>query len=685
MDQKRFLLFIVLSMTILIGWSAYVEPLLRPKPVARNPAAPAKDAEAARDVAGENPPAQAADDDTRPEAKPDADPGPAKAVAKADEAPAEKPDALQPPALKPPEFEEETVLLGSDDPKSAFRQLVTLTSRGAAVERIELNDPRYKALHKPHPPLAIVGSDEIEPFTLAMSVPQINAQADLTRVNWQVVDRKPPQAPHSEATFRLRIGELEIDKRYALGVVDSKENREAPAYELTVDLTFHNLAGKPRKLNYELQGPTGVPLENVENTQKYRDVVAGFVSGPGTAKHELMTAKTIAEGPQEWKTPFDYIGIDAQYFTALLLPLKDQRETPYIRSATQKLLGPPLAERSEIGVLLTSVDVELAAAADTDGKDAATHSYRLFAGPKRDDVLPSGTAKLIDYGWLEMICRPMLALLKAFHALAGSWGIAIICLTVVVRGAMFPISIQQARGAAKMQQIQPEIAALKEKYGKDREKMARAQMELFRKHNYNPAKGCLPLFLQLPIFMGLYTALNLAVDLRMAKFLWIQNLAAPDALFQLPFAVPFFGWKEFNLLPLITTGLFIVQQKMFMPPPTNDEQAMQQKMMNFMTVIMGVMFYKVPAGLCVYFIASSLWGMAERKLLPKAKPATAPPASAAGGAGGSGGEGPRGPGRAPRKPSGNDDPEEPDGFFARLLKAGEKETSARRSHQGKRK
>src|SRR4029077_4742524 len=144
------------------------------------------------------------------------------------------------------------------------------------------------------------------------------------------------------------------------------------------------------------------------------------------------------------------------------------------------------------------------------------------------------------------ISRPMLALLKVFQKMFGSWGIAIICLTIVVRSAVFPVSIRQARGAAKMQALQPEIAELKKKYGNDKEKMARAQMELFRKHNYNPFTGCLPLFLQLPIFMGLYQSLNHAVDLRLAGFLWVDNLAAPDMLFHMPVNIPFLG-QDFNL------------------------------------------------------------------------------------------------------------------------------------------
>lgn len=126
--------------------------------------------------------------------------------------------------------------------------------------------------------------------------------------------------------------------------------------------------------------------------------------------------------------------------------------------------------------------------------------------------------------------------------------------------------------------------------------------------------GCLPMLLQLPIFIGLYQALYVSVDLRMAEFLWINNLAAPDRLFQMPFSLPFLG-NDFNLLPMLTVALFVMQQKMFAPPPANEEQALQQKMMGYMMIFIGVMFYRVPAGLCIYFIASSLWAICERKIL----------------------------------------------------------------------
>jgi YidC/Oxa1 family membrane protein insertase len=228
----------------------------------------------------------------------------------------------------------------------------------------------------------------------------------------------------------------------------------------------------------------------------------------------------------------------------------------------------------------------------------------------------------------------MLAVLHGFYFVVRNYGIAIIMLTVLVRGLMFPISRKQAIGAQKMQELQPQIKALTEKYKSNPQERQRAQMELFRKHNYNPLAGCLPTFLQLPIFVGLYRSLMVDVELRDAPLIsqavrWCSNLAAPDMLIYWGNLMPefvnkgqgFFGLGPyFNIFPIFTIILFIWQQKMFMPPAADEQTAMQQKMMQYMMIFMGLMFFKVASGLCLYFIASSLWGITERKLLPKTLP-----------------------------------------------------------------
>jgi YidC/Oxa1 family membrane protein insertase len=184
--------------------------------------------------------------------------------------------------------------------------------------------------------------------------------------------------------------------------------------------------------------------------------------------------------------------------------------------------------------------------------------------------------------------------------------------------------------SVRMQELQPEIKKLQEKFKDDRQGLGLAQMELFRKHKVSPLGTCWVAFLQMPIFLGLYYCLQESIHFRLASFLWIPNLAAPDMLIRWGESIPWISQPAshgaiyylgpyFNLLPVIAVAFMIVQQSMMAPPATDETQAMQQKMMKYMMIFFGVMFYKVAAGLCIYFIASSVWGFTERKLLPKRK------------------------------------------------------------------
>ena len=234
-----------------------------------------------------------------------------------------------------------------------------------------------------------------------------------------------------------------------------------------------------------------------------------------------------------------------------------------------------------------------------------------------------GVSKLLG-GFLHLI-----------YSIIGNYGLAIICLTICVRGSMFPLSRKAAQNAQKMQELAPEFKKITEKYKDDMEKRLRAQQELQKKHNFNPLSGCLPLFVQLPIFMGLYRCLSVDIELRQSALIpgWqsCSNLAAPDMYhYWAPWMWDILagrgtGWfgPYFNALPILVMVLFMVQQKMFMPPPTDEQQEMMQKTMFLMTFMMGFFFFKVAAGLCIYFITTNLWSMAERTLVKKTIPQTA--------------------------------------------------------------
>jgi YidC/Oxa1 family membrane protein insertase len=266
-------------------------------------------------------------------------------------------------------------------------------------------------------------------------------------------------------------------------------------------------------------------------------------------------------------------------------------------------------------------------------------------------------------GWTFLLiqCTNLMHwLLGILHSIVPVYGLCIIMLTVLVRGMMFPISRKQAYLSMKMQALAPEMKKLQEKYKNDPQAKTQAMMELYRRHGVNPLAGCLPLLLQMPIFLGLYYCLQESIFFRLAGFLWIDNLAAPDMLIRWGDGIPLISNPEnlggfgylgpyFNLLPVLAVTLMIVQQKILMPPPADENAAMQQKMMKYMMIFFGLMFYKVAAGLCLYFIASSLWGLAERKMLPKKQLAGNLPPSAASGPPRGGGT-PAKPGPRPKKP-----------------------------------
>jgi len=187
--------------------------------------------------------------------------------------------------------------------------------------------------------------------------------------------------------------------------------------------------------------------------------------------------------------------------------------------------------------------------------------------------------------------------------------------------------------------MKPEIDKITEKHKDDMQARTQALQELYRKHKFNPLSGCLPMLIQLPILIALYRALSVDVELYGASLLgsgvrWCSDMAAPDRLWDWSRLWISWGWTSFNngyamfslgpylnVLPIITIILFMVQQAVMTPPPTTDQEKQMRTMMKFMMIFMAFMFYKVPSGLCIYFIASLLWGVLEKQFLPKpAKP-----------------------------------------------------------------
>ena len=262
-----------------------------------------------------------------------------------------------------------------------------------------------------------------------------------------------------------------------------------------------------------------------------------------------------------------------------------------------------------------------------DGK-AVTRTTRLFAGAKESDVLSryeeSGISRFglaIDWGWFRWFEKPIFMLLKSLFHATGNFGVAIILLTVVVRGIMFPIAQRQFASMAAMKAIQPKMKALQERYKDDKQKQQQEIMELYKKEGVNPLAGCLPMFLQIPVFFALYKVLILAIEMRHQPFvLWIKDLSAPDPLHilnlfgLLPFTPP-----SFLAIGVLALLLGITMALQFRLNPAQMDPV-QEQMFKFMPWVMMFIMAPFAAGLLVYWITSNLLTIAQQSYLYRKHP-----------------------------------------------------------------
>ncbi|GAB7218848.1 membrane protein insertase YidC [Vibrio comitans] len=227
----------------------------------------------------------------------------------------------------------------------------------------------------------------------------------------------------------------------------------------------------------------------------------------------------------------------------------------------------------------------------------------LWVGPKLQKEMAAVAPNLelvVDYGWLWFIAKPLHWLLSMIQSVVSNWGVAIIVLTFIVRGAMYPLTRAQYTSMAKMRMLQPKLTAMRERIGDDRQRMSQEMMELYKKEKVNPLGGCLPLILQMPIFISLYWALMESVELRHSPFFgWITDLSAQD---------------PYYILPLLMGASMFMIQKM---SPTTVTDPMQQKIMTFMPVMFTFFFLWFPSGLVLYWLVSNIVTLIQQTLIYK--------------------------------------------------------------------
>ena len=302
-----------------------------------------------------------------------------------------------------------------------------------------------------------------------------------------------------------------------------------------------------------------------------------------------------------------WAALQDSYFAAAILP-KDGGLRAYVMKGTE--------DQPVVGLTQARQTVQPGGQAGLDAE--------VFAGPKDLDVLKSAGQdldKLVDLGWFDFLARPALYLLKFLYGFIGNYGLAIILVTVLQKVAFYPLSQKSLKSMQAMQMIQPKVQALQERYKNNPQKKQEETMALYRKHGVNPMGGCLPMVVQIPIFIALYNALSNSVEMWQAHFLWIRDLTQPDSLFRLQL----WGGDYYNagnILGLLMGVSMWVQQNMS-PPAGDPRQA--QMMLWMMPILFTWMFWSFPSGLVLYWLVNNILQIGQQWLI-MGKPSRPTPA-----------------------------------------------------------
>jgi YidC/Oxa1 family membrane protein insertase len=457
--------------------------------------------------------------------------------------------------------------------------------------------------------------------------------------------------PLAEALWTMEVqrdaagAPLAVVFRYApgTGVEFEKIVRKVPgSYQLEVELALRNVnagSGGPRIFQF-------TPAAWMPEALGDKFYVEPQVVVVAQAEGELpeLHSGTPDTGTTETGTlPIGgrllYAGVHNKYFAVLLRPLDavsaDALDSLRFERANVPDPHADPTRPTSRQYLKPLLDLELPL--PNEGREER-RKYALWVGPKQRALFEDSAhpelqpfVQVLDHdlGWFAGIARLLTATLELFHRLAGNWGVAVILLTVAVRIVLFPLNRRSqtamARHAKKMKRVQPKMDELKKKHEKDPTKLREAQAKLMQEEGlFPPLGGCLPVFLQMPIFFGLFAALRASFDLRQAPFFgWIHDLSLPDQMVEINVHIPVIfttlDIRYFNLLPILMVALWLGQQ-MTAPKPTDEQALKMQRMMMFMPVLMGLFLYDYAAGLSLYMITSSTFAILEQTVVKKIWP-----------------------------------------------------------------
>ncbi len=565
--------------------------------------------------------------------------------------------ALDVPTLGADHAEPKAVTLGSIDPNSGFKFLLELTTKGASIAKATLSEFDDRDYKDPQPlvilsPVNLPDGREILSMANGQVVfPQQQLQLSLDKLHWQSFEVEKDYYDGSQAArFETVIknqgtGEpvIKLIKTYRVTV---------GSYMLNCDLTIENLSDSEQKLLFNLAGPIGLGREDV--SRDMRRAVAGFRDSKGQVisdrlkfnAKKLYNAGGIDTG--ELARPgagFLWVAAANKYFAAILVPVPQQGKDycDWVTSKQGTFYNPDVDRRADsgdeaVGVSLMTATAKLAPTGQADSTRA--YKFQLYLGPKDKSLFDKnelyrklGFVQTIDFlacccpaSIISPLAFGILALMKWMYGFIANYGVVIIILVFLMRLVMHPVTKKSQLSMSKMTKLAPKAEEIKKKYANNKTEMNKQLMALYREQGASPIMGMLPMMVQMPIWIALWSAVYTGIELRGAQFLpfWITDLSAPDALVRFSaVTVPLLGWKidSLNLLPILMGVAFYLQQKL-MPKQaaaaTNPQVAQQQKMMMVMLpVLFPLMLYKAPSGVNLYIMASTFAGVIEQHVIKK--------------------------------------------------------------------
>ena len=537
----------------------------------------------------------------------------------------------------------QSALLGSTDEDSTFNYQLDLTSTGAALKTASFREWTDRARHDPKPQIFLqpvtLGNTRILSFaSQSLLLYNYNQKLPLDQLDWKLTQVSDEPNAVQTAQFETTISAdnsqpaLVVRKTYTV-------RPDTYLFDLTIDIL--NQTAEEQKIGMNMSGPVGLEKEGFR--QDMRNTVALYKNTAGefarVAPKSLRKADPDARKlmPANSESALLWVAAINKYFAAIVVPQPDP-----ITENTRWLTG-------HAGVYFNPDGVNKANADDTVGLNLGTavvqlppnsqqtYSMQVYLGPKDKNLFDKNetynslgfkhTISFMGCCCPSQVIYPMafgiLWLMKAMYAVIGNYGLVIILLVLIMRLILHPVTKKSQISMHKMSKLAPRSEEIKKKYANNKAEMNRQMMLLYKEQGASPIMGFLPMMIQMPIWISLWSAINASVDLRGEGLLpfWITDLSVPDQLFPFfGFDVPFIG-EYFNLLPILMGVAFYLQQKL-MPSQANaaanPQMAQQQKMMQVMMPIMfPLMLYKVPSGVNLYIMTSTALGVLEQHVVRK--------------------------------------------------------------------